>query len=273
MKARFPVFRAKPPQPLSLMAELTLTREHHRDIEFVSGLNHFLVAHRAPRLDDRRNTGFSGLLDSVAKWEERIGAQHRALGVVTSDARLVHREKSGVDSRHLTSADADRGAIPRQNDGVRFYAANRAPRELKVLQLSLCRRALRHDPPRFPSIARGTFLGEKTASHPLVVERVFPPLRSAFEHAKIFLAAEYLESTGSEFRGDYALDEQARDRLGSFVIHGYRKRDHGAEGGHGIAGESLLISVERICTGGQAARSRMLDNGASDLPLEWIASQ
>src|SRR5258706_3840328 len=212
MKARFPVFRAKPPQPSSLMAELTLTREHHRDIEFVSGLNHFLVAHRAARLDDRRDTGFSGLLDSVAKWEERIGAQHRALGVVTSDARLVHRKKSGVDSRHLTGADSDRGAVPRQNDGVRFDAANRAPGELKILQLRLCRRALRHDPPRFTAIARCTFLREKTASHPLVVERVFPPLRSPLEHPKILLAAEYLESAGREFGGDDALDEQARDR-------------------------------------------------------------
>ena len=109
--------------------------------------------------------------------------------------------------------------------------------------------ALRHDASTRcrRSTAGGTLLHEHAAAHALVVERAVPRhARASLEHAQVLLAAEDLERAVAERRRDDALDEQARHRLRRRVVHGHGEGDHRAERRHRIAGERLLVRLERV---------------------------
>ena len=69
--------------------------------------------------DDRiLHTSFRSLLHAVAEREERIRPHHRSLRIVTGEPSLVDRQESGVDARHLASADTNRCSISREDDRV-----------------------------------------------------------------------------------------------------------------------------------------------------------
>src|SRR3954463_8328104 len=166
-------------RPTSLMAELTLAGEDHCGVGFVGGLDAFLSAHRAARLNHGAHTGLGGLLDAVSKWEERVGAHHGAFGVVADQTRLVHREERRVDPRHLSRANSNRRAFTAQDDCVRFHAADGAPGEAQIPPLALRGMALGNDAPfGCAAVARGPLLRQKSAAHALVVEGVLTPARA-----------------------------------------------------------------------------------------------
>ena len=55
-----------------LMAEMTGTGKDHGQTMLISGGNHFLVTHRATRLDDGLGTGRGQHVDAIAEREEGI---------------------------------------------------------------------------------------------------------------------------------------------------------------------------------------------------------
>jgi len=52
--------------------EVAHTGKHHRDFRFVGGGDHFIVAHRAARLDDGSDAGRGGVVQSIAEGEEGV---------------------------------------------------------------------------------------------------------------------------------------------------------------------------------------------------------
>ena len=76
-----------------------------------------VVALGAARLHEGRDAVFDGELDGVGEREERVGADHRALQVAVG---LFDGDARGVDAAHLAGADAERGQVLGDHDGVRL---------------------------------------------------------------------------------------------------------------------------------------------------------
>src|SRR5947207_548391 len=95
---------------VTLVPEVTAAGEHHRDARTVAGLDHLGIAPRATGLDHRGDARLERRLDAVREREEGVGGhrgtRHRVCPVLT---RLFDGEANGVDTAHLTRADADRG--------------------------------------------------------------------------------------------------------------------------------------------------------------------
>ena len=62
------------------MAEVALPREHHRDAVLVGSGDDLVVPDAAARLDDGRDTGRSGGVETVTEREERIAPAHPTRG-------------------------------------------------------------------------------------------------------------------------------------------------------------------------------------------------
>ena len=61
------------------MAEVAPAGEHHREAALVDRRDHFLVADRPARLDDRPNARLDRDLRAVGEREERVGGERPAL--------------------------------------------------------------------------------------------------------------------------------------------------------------------------------------------------
>ena len=87
---------------------------------FVSGSDHFRIAYRATRLDDRRGTGIGNDVEAVTEWDERIGSDN---GTFQRQSGIfgLHGSRTGcIDTAHLAGTDAQRHAVSTENDRVRF---------------------------------------------------------------------------------------------------------------------------------------------------------
>src|SRR5581483_12201989 len=84
--------------------EVTHTRKDHRDVVLVGGSDHFVVAHRAARLDDRSHPRLRRFVNAVAEGEEGVRRHYRAGQRQLSFCRAeLHR----INAAHLPRADAD----------------------------------------------------------------------------------------------------------------------------------------------------------------------
>ena len=88
----------------------------------------------------------------VGEGEEGVGGDDRALGQRLGQAgglgrveRLARGDARGIDAAHLAGADADGGAVPCIDDGVRLDVLGDAEGEFQIGHLGRRRRALRHD--------------------------------------------------------------------------------------------------------------------------------
>ena len=54
------------------MAEMSMTAEHHGYAAFVSGSNHFVIAHAAAGLDHGDGAGVGDDIQAIAKWKKRV---------------------------------------------------------------------------------------------------------------------------------------------------------------------------------------------------------
>ena len=61
------------------MTEVAGAGEHHGDPALVGRVDHFLVAHRAARLDDAGGAGVADHVQAVAEREERVAGDGGAL--------------------------------------------------------------------------------------------------------------------------------------------------------------------------------------------------
>ena len=86
------------------VTEVTLTGHDHRDAEFITGGNHFVISFGATRLDDRRDPCLVNLVNTVTEREERIRSTDP---LSSSIIGLVGCDKCGVQTTHLPRTDAD----------------------------------------------------------------------------------------------------------------------------------------------------------------------
>ncbi len=117
----------------------------------VGGLDHLVVAHRAAGLDHRGGAGFDRHQQAIGEGEEGVGSDHRAFGQRRRELHLLGRvfrlaggDARGIDTAHLSGADADRGAVLGIDDGVRLHVLGDAEGETKIGKLFLAWRALGH---------------------------------------------------------------------------------------------------------------------------------
>src|SRR5690349_24826936 len=80
-----PSSRASPLPQLIVVSvtEVAHAGEDHGDAGFVSGCNHFVVTHRAARLDHRSDADLGCVVDAVAEREERVRGHDRTLHLQT----------------------------------------------------------------------------------------------------------------------------------------------------------------------------------------------
>ena len=88
------------------------------------------VAHRAAGLHDGEHAALGGRVDAVAKRKERVRSEHRAGHVELGLLGLQRRDARAHDAARLARADADRRAVAREHDRVRFHVLDDGPREL-----------------------------------------------------------------------------------------------------------------------------------------------
>jgi len=60
------------------MFEVAHAGEDHCDVVLVGCGDHFFVAHRAARLNDRRHASLRRFINAVAEGEESVGGHHRS---------------------------------------------------------------------------------------------------------------------------------------------------------------------------------------------------
>src|SRR5574340_641876 len=120
---------------LMLMPEVPVTGKHHRQPMLVRRGDHFLVAHRAARLDHGLGTGLRQHVDAVAEREEGIGRHHRVRQAQARILRLDAGDARAVHAAHLSCADAQGLAALAEHDGVGLHVLGDTPCEQQVLQL------------------------------------------------------------------------------------------------------------------------------------------
>src|SRR3990172_7888213 len=122
------------------VAEGANAREHHRHAVFIADLNGLFVA-AAARLDDGGDAGAAGGLDGVVAGEGEEGVRGED-GALRALARSLDRQLDGFDAVGLAAADAHRGPIVGDDDGVGLDVLDTGPGEAEVGQLRGGRRAL-----------------------------------------------------------------------------------------------------------------------------------
>ena len=119
---------------LGQMEEVPLAGEDHGDAELVGPRDVVVVLHRAAGLDDDGDAGVGRRLDAVGERVEGVAGAGAALGAAGG---LGRGDLAGLDAVLLTGADAPRGAVLHQDDGVALHPADQAPGQLGVGPLGL----------------------------------------------------------------------------------------------------------------------------------------
>ena len=209
-----------------------------------------------------------GQLRAVGEREVGVRGHHRA-----GDLRpgLLDREADGVDAAHLAGADADRRQITREHDRVGADVLADLPREQQLAPLGLGGAALADD------LHLGAILEVRVAvldEHPaddlaqLGVDHVRRAALAVVEDPHVGLGLEHLERVLVVAAREQHLDELVDERLRELAVDPAIDADHAAVGGHRIAGERLLVGLERVRAHGHAARVVVLDDHAGrDLEL------
>ena len=108
------------------MTEMASTGEVHRHAVFVTGSNHLFVVARAARLDNGLDAGFCRFIDTITKREERVGGHNATL---TASPGFVCGDERGIQTAHLSRANADNLASLREDNCVGFDMFTDAPGE------------------------------------------------------------------------------------------------------------------------------------------------
>src|SRR5438552_3419193 len=94
----------------SLMPEVPHAGKNHGKPGIVGGPDDLIVAHRAPRLNNRRRACFGGRYEAVGKWKKRIRGNDRSFGESLGEtgrlcglSGLERGDSSGIDAAHLAS--------------------------------------------------------------------------------------------------------------------------------------------------------------------------
>jgi hypothetical protein len=93
------------------VAEHSHAREGHSEAKLVGRLDHFAVAHRAARLDDRRGARFRRLDQAVGEREEGFRGAGAALQVEAKVSGPKGRDPGAILAVHLAGSDAQGLAV------------------------------------------------------------------------------------------------------------------------------------------------------------------
>src|SRR5690242_1677777 len=105
--------------PRASVPEVTLARKDHGDALFISGGNHFGIAHGATGLYDRRGARLREDVETVTEGKEGIRRGGGSLELV--DAGLRHCDLHRIDAAHLPRSDRERAIAGREHDRVRLH--------------------------------------------------------------------------------------------------------------------------------------------------------
>ena len=219
------------------MFEVPHARKNHRQAVLVGGGYNFVVADRSAWLNYGRDSVARCFVDAVAKWEERIGREHRACHRKLRTHRAnLHR----INARHLSRSNAYRLVLACIDDRVGFRVLADRPREQQRSDFFFV-----------------GFLSVTTFSS-LLIELVI--VRSLDEHAaadlfdfkssgsfrrvhtndtKILLRSQDFERLRIVIRRDHDLSKDLRHFLRRRSIDGAIESDDSAEGRNRIGRECL----------------------------------
>lgn len=114
------------------VSEVAYAGEGHREVVFICGGNHFVVADAAAGLDDGGDAVARGGVQSVAEGEEGVRGEYGVGGVEVVGACAFGSEADGIYAGHLTCADADGREVACVDDGVGFGVFADRPGEEQV---------------------------------------------------------------------------------------------------------------------------------------------
>src|SRR3972149_8646413 len=95
--------------------EVANAGKDHGDAVFVCRFDDFLVANRAPRLNDGSCSCGGNLVDSVTKGEERVRGDYRAL---KRTLRFQAGNLDGIDATHLSGSNPNSDVFPGKHNRI-----------------------------------------------------------------------------------------------------------------------------------------------------------
>ena len=247
--------------------------KHHGNAGFVGSGDHFLVAHRATRLDHGADTGLRRVVDAVTEGEEGVGCHDCTLHLQTGVLGLDRGDARGVDAAHLPGADADGLAVLGVDDGVGLDELGHLPGEHQVVDFLLGGRTLGdHLEVVGGDHADVAALHQQTTVDALEVpaRRAFGRPLAAFEQAHVGLGGDDFAGFGADGRGDDDFDELALDDgAGGFTVQLAVEGDDATEGRFAVGGIGQVISLADAAFvlrhHGHAAGVGVLDDDAGRL--------
>ena len=112
------------------MSEVSLAGEDHRHTVLVGRGDNLFVSHGTTRFDNPNHTGGTEGVDTIAKREEPIGSDHRAL---CPRPCLLQGTGGGPDPGLVTRTDSYRGSITGNDDCIRLGVRGDYPRKAHVV--------------------------------------------------------------------------------------------------------------------------------------------
>jgi hypothetical protein len=109
-----------------LVAEVSHPGKEHGEAKAVGGFDDFGVALGASGLDDGGGSSFGDFLYAVGKREKGVGGGNSTL---QRELRFHGTDFGGVNTRHLSCADANSLSITSIDDSVGFHVLADFPRE------------------------------------------------------------------------------------------------------------------------------------------------
>ena len=184
------------------------------------------------------------------KASEATASRPAGRGVLAAGvAALLDREADRVDAAHLAGADAD--VAPSLAITIAFERTCRQTVQAKqhVVPLLLARLGLGHDLHDLARLGVAVpVLDEQAAADPLDVALARVALAALLlaEDPDRLLLLQHLEGVVLVAGRDQHLDEVLVQRLGELLVDRPVEGDHAAEGRHRVAGERLLVGLERV---------------------------
>src|SRR5690554_31536 len=238
--------------------------EDHGDAVLVSGVDHFLVAHGAARLDHGGDAGRCRSIDVVLEREEGVRGHDRTLHFQAFVGGLDASDFGAVNAAHLACAHADGAAGFGVHDGIGFHVLGHFPGEQQVVQFLFGGLALGDYLHVFHGDhAQVTVLHQQAAGHALVVHGLgaLAVELAAGQQAHVLLGGDNLNRFRRHARGDDDFHELAvNDGLGGFGVQFPVEGDDAAKGRGGVGSKGQVIGLQNIGTDGHATGVGVFDD-------------
>src|SRR5271154_5768228 len=159
-----------------LVQKVAHVGEDHGEAEAVGGGDDFGVFDGAARLNHGGGAGFGGVLDAVGEGEKGVGGDY---GSLQRFLRFHYRDLDGIDAAHLAGADAERGGILGEDDGVGFNVLADFPGELEIGEFGWRGSTLGDDGEFFATDGAAVWLLDKKAAEDALELELFVLIEAA----------------------------------------------------------------------------------------------